>query len=414
MSVPVSVERDASGPHELISLDNGVLRLTAVPALGGRLLSVRHRDREFLYRNPRVLGEDLHPVSGCELGPVDGPMSAWNNVGGDKTWPAPQGWNGPEEWAGPPDPVLDSGAYAAEVRTATDGAAVLTLTSGDDPRTGLRLVRRLTLEPGAAGYRLDLEAVNASAVTRTWALWNVTQLSGEPVSGESAQGVYVGVGGQGPHTVPLVSGDAHPRVVRHSPGVLRVPAQDVVGKVGFPTAAGWLANVGAGGTVTQRFAVREDATYPDGGSRIQVWLEYPLDRPLEHLGGLLPADRVVECEALGPLTALAPGESTGLSIECGFGTGTGPVADVVPEGFWSDPPRWEQDPDGGRRITGTFTARRAGALEYRPGAGAAATEQSQILGTAAPGEPLSLDNRVHGSVEGADTVPSVVFVAVQS
>src|SRR5690606_33145324 len=164
-------------------------------------------------------------------------------------------------------------------------------------------------------------AVNTSAVPRTWALWNVTQLSGDPVadgsggsdssdgSAGTAQGVYVGVGGPGPHTVPLVRGDAHPRVDRHAPGVLRVPAQDVVG---------------AAGTVTQRFAVREGATYPDAGSRVQVWLEYPLEEPLAHLGGLRPADRVVECEALGPLTELAPGESTALSVECGLGAGTGP------------------------------------------------------------------------------------------
>lgn len=414
MNVPVTVERDTSGPHELISLDNGVLRLTAAPALGGRLLSVLHRDREFLYRNPRVLDADLRPVDGRELGPVDGPMSAWNNVGGDKTWPAPQGWDGPDQWAGPPDPVLDSGAYRARAGTADNGAAVLTLTSGDDPRTGLRLVRRLTLEPDTAGYRLDLEAVNTSAVERTWALWNVTQLSGEPVAGESAQGVYVGVGGRGPHTVPLVSGDAHPRVVRHAPGVLKVPAQDVVGKVGFPTAAGWLANVGAGGTATQRFAIRDDAEYPDAGSRVQVWLEYPLDQPLEHLGGLLPADRVVECEALGPLTALAPGESTGLSVECGFGTGTGPVADVVADGFWSRPPRWAGASDGGQRIRGTFTARRAGTLEYRPGAGTAAGEGSRTLAEVVPGEPFSLDSLVRGVARGDTVVPSVVFVAAQS
>jgi hypothetical protein len=438
VSRPVEVARDASGAHELVVLDNGVLRLTAAPALGGRLLSVRHRGREHLYRNPRLLGEDLQPVEGVVLGPVDGPMSAWNNVGGDKTWPAPQGWDGPDEWAGPPDSVLDSGPYTAETATAPDGSAVLTLTSGDDPRSGLRLVRRLTLAPDSAAYRLDLEAVNVSGTARRWALWNVTQLDGGPGGpggpGESggtrgseefsgngrpdgsgapgetrgtsspgerdgARGVYVGVSGPGPHTVPLVAGNGRPRVVEHTPSVVRVPLQDVVGKVGFPTACGWLADVGAQGTLTQRFSVREGAEYPDGGSRAEVWLECPVDRPLEHLGGLCPVDRVTEVEALGPLTELAPGRSTALSVEFGFGSGTGPVAQVTPDGFWSEEPRWGAREPGGRRLSGVFTSSRAGALVHRA--------SGRTVAHTRPGEPARFDALV--PEPDTDTASAVVF-----
>ena len=411
MSRPVAVDHDDSGPYALVSLDNGMLRLTAAPELGGRLLSVRHRGNEFLYRNPRLLGPDLYPVDGARLGPVEGPMSVWNNVGGDKTWPAPQGWDGPDQWAGPPDPVLDSGAYTATMATEADGTVALTLTSGDDPRTGLRVRRRLILRPGSAAYRLELTALNTSGTPRTWALWNVTQLSGEPVEGRGAQGVYVGVAGEGPHTVPLVRGDAAPEVAEHAPGVLRVPAQDVVGKVGFPTAVGWLANVGAGGTATQRFEVSEGAPYPDGGSRVQVWLEYPLETPLEHLGGLRPVDRVVECEALGPLTELAPGESAALAVECGFGAGTGPVAEVTRDGFWSDPPRWGAREGTRRRLTGTFTAHRAGTLEYRPPAGGSVPDgaRDHVLAEARPGEPARFDTLVPEHTRGADGGPDIVF-----
>ncbi|GAA4889300.1 DUF4380 domain-containing protein [Streptomonospora salina] len=316
MSAPVRSTREGAGPHERIALDNGVLRLTAAPGLGGRVLSLRTAGgAEFLYRNPRLLDEDLQVREGVRLGPTEGPMSAWNNVGGDKTWPAPQGWDGPGEWAGPPDPVLDSGAYAARTETTADGSAVLTMTSGDDPRTGLRLSRRVTMAPEASGYRLDLGAVNTSGTPRTWALWNVTQLDGGGGPPDGSGGVYVGVrGGDAPPAVPLVTGDADPRVVDHAPGVVRVPAQDVVGKVGFPTAAGWISHVGPAGTLTQTFAAVE-GRYPDHGSRAEVWLEYPLERPLEHLGGLRPVDRVVECEVLGPLTELAPGDAASLTVD---------------------------------------------------------------------------------------------------
>ncbi|WP_017569789.1 hypothetical protein [Nocardiopsis halotolerans] len=404
MSGSVEVVRDGSGAHELIVLDNGVLRLTAAPSLGGRIVSVRHRGHEHLYRNPRLLGEDLQPVEGAVLGPVDGPMSVWNNVGGDKTWPAPQGWDGPGEWAGPPDPVLDSGPYTAGVETAPDGSAVLTLTSGDDPRTGLRLIRRLTLEPESAAYQLLLEAVNVSDTVRRWALWNVTQLSGEPGDGDDARGVYVGVEGEGPHTVPLVEGDGHPRVARHTSSVVRVPRQDVVGKVGFPTATGWLADVGAQGTLTQRFAVREGEPYPDRGSRAQVWLEYPVARPLEHLGDLRPVDRVTECEALGPLTELAPGRGTALGVEFGFGSGTGPVVEVTPDGFWSEHPRWGAREPGGRRLTGTFTSLRPGTLRH----GAS----GPVITATRPGTPARFDVLVPDPDPG--TAPTVVFAPARS
>ncbi|MGQ4270027.1 DUF4380 domain-containing protein [Nocardiopsis changdeensis] len=398
----VEVRREGAGAHERIVLDNGAVRLTAAPGLGGRLLSVRFGGREHLYRNPRLLDADLRPVEGVELGPVDGPMSVWNNVGGDKTWPAPQGWDGPGQWAGPPDPVLDSGAYTAEAATAPDGSAVLTLTSGDDPRSGLRLRRRITLEPGTAGFRLDLEAANTSGTARRWALWNVTQIDGSG-AGPDAGGVFVGVGGPGPHTVPLVAGNGNPEVLGHAPGVLRVPAQDVVGKVGFPTATGWLAHVGAAGTLTQRFAVHGKAEYPDSGSRAEVWLEAPVERPLEHLGGLCPVDRVTEVEALGPLTDLAPGAATALTIAFGLGTGTGPVAGVTPDGFWGEVPHWTGPGTSPARLAGTFTALRAGSLVHR----ASGTELARAL----PGEPVRFDAPVPGA--GADTPTDVDFAPEQ-
>ncbi|GLU49980.1 DUF4380 domain-containing protein [Nocardiopsis ansamitocini] len=391
MSGAVRVEHDTTGPYEVVYLDNGVLRLGVVPALGGRLLSALHRGTEFLYRNPRLLGADLHPVDGERPAPTSGPMSAWRNFGGDKTWPAPQGWDGPHEWAGPPDPVLDSGEYDRAVATGADGAVTLTLTSGDDPRTGLRLRRRLTLAPGRSGYRLELTAHNTSDTPRRWALWNVTQLGAEPVGHASAQGVYVGTADSADPSavVPLVAGDANPRVEQSHPGVLRVPAQDVIGKAGFPAATGWLACVGAAGTMTQRFDVVEGAPYPDQGSRAEVWLEYPPEHPLEHLGGLFPADRIVECEALGPLTDLAPGDSTTLTIDAGFGSGTAAVTDVTPDGFWSEPPRLSSTPDG-TRLSGAFTAFTRGTLHCRPADGRPRVR----LGTALPGLPLRFDTPV--------------------
>ncbi len=140
---------DASGPYEVVWLDNGVLRLGIVPALGGRLLALVHEGEELLWRNPALLDDRLHPAGGHRPARTSGPMANWRNYGGDKTWPAPQGWSSDAEWAGPPDPVRDSGPYGADVRTGP-GFAAVTLTSEHDPRTGLRLRREIRLAAGAA------------------------------------------------------------------------------------------------------------------------------------------------------------------------------------------------------------------------------------------------------------------------
>ncbi|MFD5650176.1 hypothetical protein [Streptomyces sp. NPDC127039] len=152
---------------------------------------------------------------------------------------------------------------------ADDGSrADITLTSGDDPRTGLRLTHRITLASGRCDFALGLSADNVSPRTVRWALWNVTQLPGHP-AGRPGDRVWLGRSGAGAPATDRVAGTGRPRVVQYG-DVLHVPVQDVVGKVGFPGAAGWIAHVGPAGTWTYRFPVDPAAPYPDDGSRAEV------------------------------------------------------------------------------------------------------------------------------------------------
>lgn len=316
----------------MLWLDNGILRIGVLPVAGGRILSVGFRGQETLWRNADLIDDALQPVRGHAVEPTSGSMADWHNYGGDKTWPAPQGWSGPQEWAGPPDPVLDSGAYSWRKREHETGITI-ELTSGDDPRTGLRIARELTLRDGEASYELSLRAQNTSERTVSWALWNVTQRrAGEPGRG----GVWVGVEPGELELVELVPGTGVPAAER-SADIVHVPHQDVVGKLGFPTAAGWLAHAAHGSTTTQAFRVDRDLPYPDGGSRVEVWMEHPLDAPLEHLGGLQPSARIVEIEVLGPRAELDPGQSTRLQLRIGVGDGIEPVSAVSEAGHWGAP-----------------------------------------------------------------------------
>lgn len=338
---------------EVVWIDSGALRLGFVPAIGGRLLSVRLGETETLWRNPALLDDALRPVGGHVPAPVSGQLGDWDNYGGDKTWPAPQGWSGPAEWAGPPDPVLDSGAYDWRAEHVGE-SLTLTMTSADDPRTGLRLTRALTVRAGESAYDLELTATNVSDQPVTWALWNVTQRRADE---DGTGGVYVGVEPGRTDAVALVAGTGTPSVRACDPSRVLVPHQEVVGKVGFPGALGWLAHVAGGTITTQTYDVAADAEYPDGGSRVEVWMEHPLPRPLDQLGGLFPPARIVEIEVLGPLSRLEPGQAMRQHLRCGTAVGTAPVVAVSSAGHWE----WGPTLDGGR-LRGRFGAYVSGEL----------------------------------------------------
>ncbi|MCI2417413.1 DUF4380 domain-containing protein [Saccharopolyspora sp. K220] len=392
MSRGPRVERHAGG--EVLWLDNGLLRLGLVPLLGGRLLSLRLMsdvdERELLWRNDKLLTDELMPRPGHVHRPQSGSLGDWINYGGDKTWPAPQGWDDENQWAGPPDPVLDSGPYTTKIRQDAELAAV-TLTSGDDPRTGLRLTRRFELRRDQCSYRLELTAQNTSERTVRWSLWNVTQLAAK-----GAGGTYVA---SPPQVTRLLAGTGYPDWSELPGDRVHIPHRDVVGKLGFPAATGWLAHTGGGATLTQSFTVDDAAEYPDAGSRVEVWLECPLPEPLATLGDLDPPARIVECEVLGPLTTLAPGERTTLALDCAVTPGTAAVHDVTPAGHWTRPAELRAE-----RLVGEFVAYRDGELATGQGSTTVRAGQTTTLDLpAADGERAleltdSTGQRMHAGV----------------
>lgn len=326
-----------------IWLDNGTIRLGLAPDLGGRLLSLQLQGVEFLYRASDLVNDEL-VYTGDREPRAARTLQDWVNVGGDKTWPAPQGWELPTQWPGPPDAVLDAGPYTPAAEEL-DGAKAVTVSSGVEPRTGLRIQRRLVLPATGTRLRLELSLENASAAPVTWAIWNVTQLRVPSEQGPD-DGVLVGVPPRDLDVVKVVEGTGVPRVQRLAERVASVPAQRVVGKVGFPNATGWMAYVGPAGTMSWSFPVEADLEYPDGGSRVEVWLEHPLDVPIAHLGGLRPAEAIVECEVLGPLRTLHPGDRTTLPLTIGVSAARGPVTNVVDTALVHEPFHLISGPEG--------------------------------------------------------------------
>lgn len=295
-----------SGDAELpvYRLDNGEVALAFLPSVGGRLLSVSSDGREFLWRNPCYFDDDLRAVlPRRDWTPDDSTFATWANVGGSKTWPAPQGWERADQWPGPPGSVLDAGVWS--IRSVSDG--VVELTSPADDRTGVQIAKTFSLPTSGRTFRQNTTFTNVSDRVVSWAVWEVVQVA-------SAPGGQVDVASSDNALVNL--GDYHGTLYwANSGGSTTVPVQQTVAKRGFPSATGAIGyRDPSGAAIRLQFDPIVGALYPDGGSRAELWMQAPLDEPLDELDGLHPDAYLVELEVLSPLTTLRPGETVGLDL----------------------------------------------------------------------------------------------------
>jgi hypothetical protein len=305
---------------ELIHLRNPICEAVLAPDLGGRILSFTAHGREWLWHNPALLDPDLQPLVPLSSLPEPESFATWANFGGDKTWPAPQGWSGTGEWPGPPDRILDAGRYDVEVSQARPGWA--RLTSPADERTGLRIVRDVQLDPIRPELTVTSTLVNVSDRVVRWAAWEVTQVATEDPTTTEGQAIFVEVDPiSGIDTTVLFEPVGAPKADQHSPGMLRIPVDRVVGKLGFPSATGRVRFQRPGGEeFTLTFPVLQNAEYPDHQSRFELWMQCPVDSGLPGLDGLRPDAYLVELECLSPMVELKPGGSVSLPVTWGATT----------------------------------------------------------------------------------------------
>ncbi len=311
-------------------LANDLISVVAVPELGGRVLSIKLADHEFLFMNAGLAGKRFTPKEHAG----DGSLLSWKNYGGEKTWPAPQGWDGPDQWPGPPDPILDAGIYSAEsTRSSSIGTVSLSMISPPDPRSGLRITRRLTLAANSPRAQLDLSFENISDHPIRWSIWDVMQLNCARPDGGMNDQMWVYVPSDTDPPYAILYGDANPQwQPAIEPGVLGIHYRGHVGKIGIASRGGWLAVVdqAAQRALAVRFAYEPGADYPDGGASVECWTESPgapSPVPIQSPGYLL------EAEVLGPLRTLQPGERSHLALEWWLAQGSGHVSQVSEGGF---------------------------------------------------------------------------------
>lgn len=290
------------------------LTLVFWPGCGGRLLSLQALGIDFLWRNPAYVDAGLALVRPKEeWAPLDGSMGSWANVGGSKAWPAPQGWAGAGEWPGPSDDRLDSGCWslARDDDPATAEVRV-SMASPDDDRTGLRITREFWIPQQGTAFRQRNTFTNVGDRPVRWSVWEVCQVDTEDCVGGT---VRVGTD-HSAAPLRMLSVVGEPGTGTTVGDDLVIPVEDVVGKLGFPSATRHIAlDRPDGRSLEIGFAVAAGRSYPDGGSRAELWMQCPIPAPLPEFGGLHPQARLVELEVLGPLCDLAAGESTSLDLQ---------------------------------------------------------------------------------------------------
>lgn len=310
------IANDVDSSLQVLEVRTPDVTVRFLPGLGGRLLSIETSAGEWLWRDRKYIDNDFRPVvTRSQWRELDGTMASWANVGGSKTWPAPQGWERADQWHGPPDPILDSGEWSCAVTRATD-ALTVEMISGHDPRSGLTVTRRFDIPASGFEFRQSNRFQNSSANSVTWAIWEVAQLSTLPQPGDRRGTVSV-------HHLPgsqllALIGD-EPRGTQTASDTrlttrTDIEVHDAVLKLGFTKAHAMSYRRPDRRGLRIETTLVENANYPDGGCSAELWMQYPVEVPIASLGDLKPTAHLVELELLGPSTTLDPGDSTVLDI----------------------------------------------------------------------------------------------------
>ena len=240
-------QREFRGWAGACVLDNGLVRLVAVPDIGGRVMACDLGPYPFLFVDPDLAGKLFSP----EENQGDGSLGAWKNYGGDKTWPAPQGWERDDQWHGPPDPVLDTGRYTLDDLCADGATATVRMTSPADPRTGVQITRQFTLQDDSSRVMVSISFRNTTQQTIRWSIWEVVQLRAEKHTddgGSAHESAAIITAPLRPastfprHFNVMFGADENPQwQVNTEQNLFEAPYLWHIGKVGLDNSGGWIA-----------------------------------------------------------------------------------------------------------------------------------------------------------------------------
>ncbi len=261
-------------PNSLL-MSNGVAEVVIVPAIG-RVMQFRFagEDSGAFWENRALDGKPADPES-----------KEWVNVGGDKSWPAPQAdW--PKmtgrEW--PPPPAFDAVAVEAKV----DGDAV-ELASPVCKFFGIRVRRRIELAESKPLLTITTTYEKVQGDPVRVSVWVITQLN-EP------ERVFVQPAAKSRYPEGYnKQTDSLPRDLKSERGLVSLTRDTAKGtKIGSDgDRLVWMDAKYVVGVLSPR---EHGSPYPDQESSIEVWTN---PDPLKY----------IELETLGPLATMKVGDN---------------------------------------------------------------------------------------------------------
>ena len=265
---------DYQGWPDSIVLSNGVVEAVIVPAIG-RVMQLRFAGEQ---EGPFWENDKLRRTK------PDADSTEWANFGGDKAWPAPQanwlqiisrGWPPPAGFDGMP------------MEAVVEGAAVI-LVSPVDPGFGIRVRRRIELQPGLPVMTTTTRYEKISGPPVEVGVWVITQVK-DPVAVFAilSETAHSGAG----YVRQSDELPAHFKLEDNLMALTRDPKKNH--KIG--TMAGTLVWVGRTELLRIDSALVPGGKYPDDGSSAEIYTN--LD-PLAY----------VELELLGPLAPMVVGD----------------------------------------------------------------------------------------------------------
>ena len=309
------VEQTQYRKWNVYKLSNGLVSLYIAPDLGGRAIQLQLGDHEYFFVNKALEGKVL-PESQNNL------ESGWANYGGDKAWPGPEGWMNDGEWVSIPYYILDGSHYQAEVVTNTPAEVAVRVTSPEDPRTGVQLIRTFHVYADTTRIKVDQVMRNISRREIRWGIWHLIQNDGADANDPSKPNpdLYM--------YVPLNPHSKYPDGYYHPYGDARHPSYEVlpggrmlkihylyrVCKAAADSSAGWYAVVNGQKNIglVENFKYFPDQEYPDGAS-VEQWNDGPgtisrgpFDQTLADDPEKTPY--FLESEGMSPYAQLEPGE----------------------------------------------------------------------------------------------------------
>ena len=274
------------------------LKVRVVSELGGRIMELSLDGFNFLFVNPVLNGaKNIQPEKSWN--------GIWQNFGGEKIWPAPQGWDTDRQWAGPPDNVLDGGYF--KILSADDNS--ITTQSPTCARTGLKIERTISLLENECGVRIDANFENCIDKLGEWSVWPVIQVATPDDTASRYTITFKAKDGY-----QVMHGVVNNPQYSQEDENCRVDYNYIIGKVGANTDGNWVAYVDKqnGKTLVAMAEYVQGAQYPSN-TNVQIWTSGKGAIFSRGVLRIANDDRVnnppyMEVELLSPLKTIAKGE----------------------------------------------------------------------------------------------------------